>query len=249
MKLRSVQGKLYGMAVVVLFSLLLTVAAAWAGSMRINMKDGTFVDVPYYWEENDELRFEIAGGEAGVPKSQVTSVQEIVASKEFDPEALLETPKTESQINQDKALQEIINAKNPSETKGEKLPPEESLRLLKMAGGDARGNARSNERIHGPVYTIEGDFAELVKKDGNNLTLVIRYIVSSRTSLQGHAINLILYDSEGSVLQTKPCEIQELDIDSKTKKALGLQGSLYSVMASIKPETKIKRYEISSLQR
>ncbi len=243
------ERKIYLSCMMVIFSLVVAISTAWGGSMRINMKDGTFVDVPYFWEENGEYKFEMAGGEAGVPKSQVTSVQEVVISKEFDPEVLIEDPQGTSGTGQEKALQEIIDTKFSSKSGGEKLDPEESLKLLKMVGAGGKGIAPSKERVFGPSFMVEGDFAELVKKDENDVTLVVRNVISSRNNLKGHSINLVLYDGEGNVIQTKPCEVIELDIDPKTMKTLGLGGNLYCVMGSIKPDSRIKRYEISSNQR
>ena len=36
---------------------------------------------------------------AGIPKTQVSSVQEVLAAKEFDPEVLLEVPKDAAEMD------------------------------------------------------------------------------------------------------------------------------------------------------
>ena len=59
------------------FTLVLGVPSGWAGSLRLKMTDGNALEVPYYWEERGEVKFEVPGGVAGVPKAQIASVQEV----------------------------------------------------------------------------------------------------------------------------------------------------------------------------
>ena len=48
------------------FVLILGTPLTWGGSLRLKMTDGTSVEVPYYWEEGGEVKFEIPGGVAVV---------------------------------------------------------------------------------------------------------------------------------------------------------------------------------------
>jgi hypothetical protein len=86
-----------------------------------------------------------------------------------------------------------------------------------------------------------------VKSDGRELVLVMRNVLSSRSDLKNQRFMLTLYDAEGNVLQQKPCELRELDADNKTLKELSIRGQLFSVVASVKPDPKIKRYEITAV--
>jgi hypothetical protein len=216
-----------------------------AGPLRINLSNGTAVEVPYYWEEKGEIKFEMPGGVAGIPKSYVTSVQEIVTMREFDPEVLVESKKLNTSNPREQMLVELVEQQRPP-TAFEKLSPEESLGLIDKLG--SKDSVPSGERIFGPKLAKHGDFAELVRMQGNEVMLVMQNIVTSRDELKNTRFSLILYDYEGNVLQTQPCELYEVDVDNRTKKNLGIQGHLFTVIASIKPDSRISRYEISVLR-
>jgi hypothetical protein len=249
MKLRHIATTMKWLAVLLFFSLVLICPRAWAGLLRITMNDGSIVEVPYFWEEGGEIKFEFAGGVVGIPKAQVTSVQEILASKAFDPEALLEAPKDATAADHGKKLQEVIGGQLTSIPTYEKLSPNESLEILsseELAKKEARA---SKEVIYAPLFNLETDFADLVRIHRDGVLLVMQNIVSSRADLRNRAFTLLVYDSEGNVLQKKPCEVREVTIDRKAKKELEISGHIFTVMATIKPDPKIKRYEIVASRR
>lgn len=249
MKSERVGRKLYFVCAIVSFSLLLSVHPAWSGSLRINMSDGSTVEVPYYWEEADEIKFEIPGGVAGVPKTQVSSVQEVLAAREFDPKVLLDSPMDRSNLDQQNMLKEIVASKTPSGTPYEKVSAEDANRLLELSSARQRISGQSGEQVHGPRYAMEGDFAELVKTESNGVILVLRNVLSSRSDLRNQNFQLTLYDGEGAVLLRKPCDVKLLDVDQKTLRKMEIRGNLYSVMGTVKPDPSIKRYEITSVSR
>jgi len=219
---------------------------ALGGPLRINLSNGTSIEVPYYWEENGEIKFEMPGGVAGIPKGYVSSVQEIVSMREFDPEVLVESKIARSSNEREKTLMEIVGQRTPTLSGFEKVLPEESLLLLDKIG--PRNIPAPSEQIHGPMFSNQGDFTELVRLKGNGLMLVMQNVVTSRTQLNDRKFSLTLYDSEGNILQRQPCDVYEVNVDSKTLKKLGIRGHLFSIIATIKPDTRISRYEISALQ-
>jgi len=213
------------------------------------MTDGTSVEVPYFWEEKGEIKFELPGGVAGVPKSQVASIQEIIAAREFDPEVLVEGQTSSGSGDQRRILEELVASNAPAK-RGEKLSPEESLKALGSGESGTEGTQASSERIHGPKFNLEGDFAELVRMQASDgLMLVMQNVLSSRTDLRNQDFIISLYDGEGNLLQKKPCEVYELEVDQRTIKKIGASGRLFTVMASVKPDSKIKRYEITAAHR
>jgi hypothetical protein len=226
----------------------LSLSAAQCSTLRITMNDGTNVEVPYYWEEAGEIKFEIPGGVAGLPKGQVKSVQEVITAREFDPQVLLESPKDSAAADQREILENLMASKSASGAEAEKVDTEDGLRMLKAAELSKAGAALPPERVYAPKSQVRGNFAELVKSDGRELVLVMRNVLSSRSDLKNQRFMLTLYDAEGKVLQQKPCELRELDADNKTLKDLSVRGHLFSVVASVKPDPKIKRYEITAVQ-
>lgn len=221
-------------------------SAVFGGPLRINLSDGTSLEVPYYWEEKGEIKFEMPGGVAGIPKAYVRSVQEIVTMREFDPEVLVESASGSPSNKREQMLLELAEKQTPSPPAFEKIGPEASLALLDTLG--SRNPSVSAERIHGPMFSRQGDFTELVRLKGDGLMLVMQNILTSREELSDRRFSLTLYDSEGHVLQRQPCDLYRLEVDAKTMKKLGLRGHLFSVIANIKPDSRISRYEISVLR-
>lgn len=221
----------------------------WCGSLRINMNDGRSLEVPYYWEEGGQVKFEIGGGVVGVPKDQVGSVQEVLATREFDPEALAAPSAEKSASEQQKMLRDIAAAKSPGGAEYQKLTPEEGSRMLRLSSLRRVDAGQAEERVVASNYNVEGDYAELAKTGGNGVMLLLRNVLSSRSDLRTQSFTLTLYDGEGKVLLRKPCEVKLLDVDQKTLRTMQIRGGLYSVMAAVKPDPSIKRYEITSSPR
>lgn len=51
-----------------------TVGQTWGASYLLHLKNGNELRTPYYWEEDDEIKFIIYGGFAGIQKGFVTKV-------------------------------------------------------------------------------------------------------------------------------------------------------------------------------
>ncbi len=230
-----------------LLLLLMVTSPALGGPLRINLSNGTSIEVPYYWEESGEIKFEMPGGVAGIPKAYVSSIQEIITTREFDPEVMVESGAGGSTGEKEKVLRELVTKKNSASSGAEKMTPEESITLLNKIG--ARNVPGSSERIHGPTFANQGDFTDLVRLRGNELMLVMQNVVTSRDQLKNRKFMLTLFDAEGNTLQKQPCDVYEVNVDSKTLKKLGIRGILFSIIATIKPDSRISRYEITALQK
>jgi hypothetical protein len=231
--------------VFVVFVLTAAVPAVWGSSLRIGLTDGNSVEVPYYWEEKGQIKFETPGGVAGIPKSQVTSVQEVITSREFDPQSIIEAPATEAESSQKQKLASVVASELPK-APGQKLDNQEAARYLDR---NLKGPGGAADRVHTVLFKSELDSAELDRQNGNDVVLRMRKILSSRNDLRNQAFTLTLYDGEGNVLQRQPCQLIPLNLDRKTLRELGISGHLYAVTATVKPETKFKRYEITTARR
>jgi len=222
---------------------------ASAGMLRINVNDGRSIEVPYYWEEHGEIKFEFAGGIAGVPKGQVSSIQEVLTAKEFDPEVLIEAPREGGAgVDPGRRFKDFIVKQLPHRPDHETLSPEEGLAIL-QAESLTRNGSKADDPVYGPLYNLEASFSELVRLRGQGVLLVLQNVLSSRTELKDQAFTLIAYDGEGHVLQRKPCEIHKIAIDRKEKKQYEIPGHLYTLIATIKPDSRIKRFEIVSARK
>lgn len=227
--------------------LLMLISPARGGPLRINLSNGTSIEVPYYWEESGEIKFEMPGGVAGIPKASVSSIQEIVTAREFDPEVLVESGAGAAPGERQKVLRELVARNNSTAAGFEKVTPEESITLLSKMS--TRNLPASSERIRGPMFANQGDFTDLVRLRGDEMMLVMQNVVTSRNQLKDRRFMLSLFDAEGNVLQRQPCDVFEVNVDNKTLKKLGILGHLFSIIATIKPDARISRYEITALQR
>lgn len=224
---------------------------ASAGAMRLVMNDGTSIEVPYYWEEAGEIRFEIAGGVVGIPRDQVKSVKEILTARELDLDSGGEVKEASptSPGTQQEMLRNLVAASLPAQSASEKLNPEERSKALADREASRKGMTLSKEKTHGPLFNIEGDFSELVKTPSGDLVYMVRSVLSSRRDLRNYSFILSLYDAEGSVIEQKPCEIQPIEVDKKTMVKLAIHGRLYALSSPVKPDSKIRRYDITALQK
>ncbi|MEN6440207.1 MAG: hypothetical protein ABFD97_16660 [Syntrophobacter sp.] len=213
--------------------------------MKIIMRDGHSVEVPYYWMTAGQYRFTIPGGIAGIPSSQVASVQEIIESKEFDPEILLQRAGESTTADERKLLQDIISSKAP-EARCQMANPEEGIQRLR-ALAPAEMNA-DKPRIHGQKFNVQKSVPVVCDEPGGPV-LVIQQLVSGSVDPKDRDFSIILYDSEGNVVSRKACDIYPLALDQESQNKLQVKGKAYLVRASIKPDARIKRYEIASVQR
>ncbi len=249
MRRKSTILKVHAIAWVGTLMIFLLMATAGHTALRINMKDGTTLEVSYFWEENGEYRFEIAGGVVGVPKNQVESVHEILASREFDPEVILDDAHTQSLAGGNKVLRGIVEGEQAERAHIQNLSFEESRKLLAMANGGSPAPQVNLESVYSPELRMEGNFADLVRINEHEVMLLLRNVVSTRNATGNLTIYLALFDGDGNLIQRKSCELFELSLDNKTMRELGTNGRIFTVMASVKPDPKIRRYEIIASRR
>lgn len=230
-----------------------SIPRAWGEPIKFKfiLKDGTQREIPsgYYWEEGPEWKYEIAGGVAGVPKDQVESIQEVVSSRSFDPEAIARSKGDGGAAldEQKKLLRETVAKKMPQRGPGEKLSAEESLRLLKAQG--QCGVEADKSKQHEPIFIVEDDDFEFIRGAGNNIALTMRVVLSSRKDLKNQNFIITLYDANGNVLERKPCELRRIEADNKTLKKIGIKRRLYAMDTTLKPDCKVSRYEITVVTR
>jgi hypothetical protein len=222
-----------------------SIQPAQAANLRILMVDGTSLEVPFCWEEGGMVKFEMPGGNAGIPKSNIASIQEIITTGEFDPGVLVKSSMAARSAQNYKTLEGIVQAQTAPNPAYRALSQEEAAQVLELK---ERRDATKEEnvRIITTKFRQQADFSDFVQVQGDGMLLVMRQILSSQGDLRGKRFTLTLYDAQGNVLQRKPCDISELTVDKKTLKQLGINGMLFSVVATVKPDDKIKRYEITS---
>lgn len=236
------------LALAILMCFAAPVPPTHAANMRIIMVDGTSLEVPYCWEEAGQIRFEMAGGTAGIPKNNVRSIQEIVTAGEFAPEVMVKSTVSARATDKSKTLETIVEKQAPSKQNYRPLSGEEVSQLMAARPQVELKDTSKDVRIHTSTISQQADLTDMAQVQGNGNVLVMKQIMSTRDNVRSKRFSLNLYDAQGSLIEQRPCEIVELSVDKKTLRQLGISGSLFSVMAVVRPDSKIKRYEITSAQ-
>ena len=235
--IRSVKRLFTAIAITACVTVMLA-APAWSGPLRIGMTDGTFVEVPYYWELDGQLKFDIPGGVIGVPASQVASVTEVLESREFDPEAM-----TQGSGDSDRDLLQNINDSRTGR-KVEAANPRVAESMKAGATSPAEKGRPPIELVRGQSFKIAKSLPAVSSEPGGP-AVVVQDILSSKTDLKNRTFTLVLYNVEGNVILSRPCEVYPLHLDQENEKKLDLHGKLFLVRAAIKLDPKVKRYEIT----
>jgi len=224
------------------------VQPASAGPMKIIMSDGNSMEVPFCWEEDGQVKFEIAGGVVGIPRGNVLSIQEILTAGEFDPEAMLKSNTGNRESVKNKILAGLVEDQLSTKSAYHPMSSQEAEKFVEMMEQEAGPKQTRNQRIHTTSFMEQGDFSDLVRLQGDGVLMVMKYILSTQGDLRKKHFVLTLYDAEGNVIQKRPCEVHEFAVDKSTLKKLGARGTLFSVVATIRPDPQIKRYEIAAVQ-
>ena len=219
-------------------------ASAWCGTLKIIMNDGNSLEVPYYWVSDGEYKFDVQGGIVGVPRSQVASVQEVLESREFDPESILQRAGESSTAEEQKIIGEMIASGTPAK-RCEVANPEEGARIFRP---DAAEVATEKPKIYGQKFSIEKSIPTLCEEPGGPV-LLFQELMTSSADLRGSEFVIILYDADGNVISRRNCEVYPLTLDQNAQQKLKIKGRTYLIRASVKPDQKIKRYEIAAVQR
>lgn len=221
-------------------------AGAWAAKFRITLNDGNRVEVPYCWEAKETVFFEIPGGVAGIPKNQVRSIQEIVAGSEiaYDTAGSRLRTAAASDPAQQKEWVALLKQSPPAAPSGEPLSPEELTQILASAGPSQE--PRQALRLYRTSLTPKGDLAQWMRVHKNGAVLVVKYLVNIQEDPSGKRFELILYDGHDRIVQRQPCSVQPVEVPEKLAAKLGVQGRLFAVVSTIKPDPQIRRYELAA---
>ncbi len=224
---------------------LLGTESVLAAKIRITLHDGNRVEVPYCWEVKDTVFFEIPGGVAGIPKSQVRSIQEIVAGSEVAYDTVKSRVRTAAASDPEQQKEWVTLLKGtPSDTSAEPLSAEDLSRLL--ASTVPSQEPPQAVRLYKTSFSPKGDVTEWMRVQKNDAVLVVKYLLNVQEDSQNKRFELILYDGHDRIVQRQPCSIQPVDVPQKLSEKLGIQGRLYAVVARIKPDANIRRYELAT---
>lgn len=252
MEYQSVKLILCFWSIALLMFLGVSVPYSWCGPVRITMEDGSSVEAPYYWEEGDQIKFDMGSGVVGIPRSQIASIREIIVTQEFDPDVLLQNSINTPDSGKGNVLEDEIATKIiPRMESYEALNPEEFNKLLAALQTAEKERTKGQEEktprpILSPMLEQRDPFARLGRIRGEGDMLVLVNPIISQGDLEDQRFTLTLYDADGNVLRTKPCEVYKVDIDQVTLKRLNIKGKVFTLVNVVEPDPQIARYEITA---
>ncbi len=229
---------------------LLACPGARAGMMRIILTDGNHVDVPYCWKEKGAIQFEVPGGSAGIPLRYVKKIEEIVASNPFTPEPTRQY--TEVYLKAAKKdvdwFKQYLAKQVPAGNHYQKLSDEQVDEIVTRQKTGSLANHRTPQQIYSSSLEIQGKISEWLRLTGDGLMILISNAVSSYQDPTTQRIYVDLYDGNGKLVRRVPCRVQPLPMSPKRKRRLGIKGRLYALVATVPPDPRIMRYEITTVR-
>lgn len=233
---------------ILLTALLALTGALQAGEMRIKLTDGNTLQVPYCWEEQGLIKFEIPGGTVGIPKAQVASIEEVITSKPFSPDTMSQREEVYLKLDEDQRqrLKNFIAEQTPKGDGFVTMNPEQVEQLLQKRAELSLAEQPEPIRIYSSSLERTGEIAEWVRLANGSAMLLLNNTVSSFEDLANRAITLSLFDGEGQRIKQVRCEIQPLKASLAKMKDLGISGRLYALVAKVEPDPRVKRYEITT---
>ncbi|OIP90449.1 MAG: hypothetical protein AUK55_12760 [Syntrophobacteraceae bacterium CG2_30_61_12] len=233
---------------VVFAAMLVPARAARAGEMRIKLTDGNTLQVPYCWEEEGLIKFEIPGGTVGIPKGQVASIEEVITSKPFSPDTMSQREEVYLKLDEGQRqwFKDFIVEQTPKGDGFVTMNPEQVEHLLEKRAELKLGEQPKPMRIYSSSLERTGEIAEWVRLANGSTMLLLNNTVSSFEDLAGKAITLSLFDSEGQRIKQVRCDIRPLKANLAKMKELGVSGRLYALVAKVEPDPRVKRYEITT---
>lgn len=219
-----------------------------AGMLRIKFRDGTSVDVDYCWEEKGQIRFEVPGGVAGVARSQVSAIDEIITSRPFTPDIMGQREEIYLNVDEKDAewFKDFMINETPHNPDYQVLTPDEVNDLMAKQSELKITPPRKSIRIFASSLERQGEISEWIRLRNNGTLLLISHTVSTYDDMSGKAVYLSLYDGDGKRVKKILCQIHALDVDRKKMKELGISGRLYALVAKVRPDPRVRRYEIST---
>ncbi len=254
--------KRLGILLVAAFVLLGSVPLLLAGQLEITLADNRKIVTPYCWEEGGEIKFPMPGGVAGVDKSSVVSIREVVSSGEV-------------------VISEMARVKDSSEFK----KPEENGLLVSL--GKKRRKAKDAKieflkkelaqqdpyaREIKPLSASELDMVEekciltnkeeiqkffvanlrtavekneIVRKIDKGYVIVLRNVIDTPYGEIDAKPVLTLYDQDGNIISEVPAQLVDLKIPREKAIKYGLDEKVKAVVSVFPLNCDVRRYEVS----
>ncbi len=242
--------------------LLGSIPVLWAGQLEITLADNRKIVTPYCWEENGEIKFPMPGGVAGVDKTSVVSIREVVSSGEvvISEMARVEEGKKGEKSGESDVLIDLgrkrrrkkdARAEFLKRTLAKQDPYAKEIKPLSTAELDTveekciLSNKEEIQKFFVANLQTAAQKNEIVRKIDKGYVIVLRNIVDMPYGeLDGKPI-LTLYDRDGNVISEVPAQLVDLKIPREKAIKYGLNEDMKAVVSVFPLNCDVSRYEVS----
>ncbi len=235
-------------------------ALSYAGQLEITLADNRKITTPYCWEENGEIKFPMPGGTAGVDKTNVVSIREVVSSgqvvisemakltekKEEKPEETIPGIIVPTRIKKKNPQAEIIShALTKQDPYAEEVKPLSSNELDMVENKCLLTKKEEIQKFFVASLQTAVEKNEIVRKIDNGYVIILRDVVTTPYENLNAKPILTLYDENGNVINEIPAQIINLKIPPEKALKYGLEENMKAVVSVFPLNCDVRRYEVS----
>ncbi len=255
-------GKRLGIMLVAAIVLLGSIPVLWAGQLEITLADNRKIVTPYCWEENGEIKFPMPGGVAGVDKTSVVSIREVVSSGEVVISEMARVDESEKgkkteasdilidlgrkhRRKKDARVEYLRKALAQQDPYAKEIKPLSTNELDMVEEKCILSNKEEIQKFFVANLQTAAEKNEIVKKIDKGYVIVLRNIVDMPYGdVDGKPI-LTLYDHDGNVISEVPAQLVDLKIPREKAIKYGLDENVKAVVSVFPLNCDVSRYEVS----
>ncbi len=255
-------AKRLGILLVAILVSIGSVPQLWAGQLEITLMDNRKIVTPYCWEENGEIKFPMPGGVAGIDKTNVISIREVVSSGEvvISEMARLEETKKNKEPEESSLLVDLgTKQRKPKNPKAEFLkktlsqqdPYAREIKPLSTSELDTveekciLTNKEEIQKFFVANLKTAVEKNEIVRKIDKGYVIVLRNIIDTPYGDINAKPILTLYDQDGNVISEVPAQLIDLKIPKEKAIKYGLDEKVKAVVSVFPLNCDVRRYEVS----
>jgi len=239
-----------------------SVPLLWAGQLEITLADNRKIVTPYCWEENGEIKFPMPGGVAGVDKTSVVSIREVVSSGEVvisemarveeskktseseEPDVLIDLG-TKRRRKKDAKIEFLQKALAQQDPYAKEIKPLSTSELDMVEDKCLLTSKEEIQKFFVANLQTAVEKNEIVRKIDKGYVIVLRNVIDTPYGDIDAKPILTLYDEEGKVISEVPAQLVDLKIPREKAIKYGLDEKMKAVVSVFPLNCEVRRYEVS----
>lgn len=204
-----------------------------AGQLTLTTSTGKRLTFDYCWIDGDQVKFEIGGGTATLPKNLLSTLDEIIDRKEIVPEALEKTAVTVESFDPRKALKDTAARIYGISIEFTDKPAEQTSETQKASN------------LYGAVTKVVPELSmyQLIKRPPKEPTIFVTVFFNARMPIDKNDVYVELLDMDGNPADRIPATTSLLDLPKKERLEKKIAPLFYVAYAFIPAEKQFWTYQ------